>query len=282
MATLRRRAVIITALPIEQKAVSEHLRDLQEETHPQGSVYRRAIFDDNSEPWDILLAEIGPGNEGAAAEVERAITHFDPQVAIFVGVAGAVKDLSHGDVVASTKIYNYDSGKDKTSHFETRPDIELPGYSLVSRARHEASETNWLKRIRQPRAAAEPSAQVGPIAAGTKVVASTNSATYKFIREHCGDALAVEMEGHGFLLGVRMNQSVQGIVVRGISDCIGDKDPDSDRNWQPVAARHAAAFAFQILAKLSNAEGDTSGSSHSGARPGVFMDVSVLDQDTSS
>jgi nucleoside phosphorylase len=133
MAMLRRRAVIITALPIEQKAVSEHLRDIQEETHPQGSVYRRAIFDDNSEPWDILLAEIGAGNEGAAAEVERAITHFDPQVAIFVGVAGAVKDLSHGDVVASTKIYNYDSGKDKTSHFETRPDIELPGYSLLSR-----------------------------------------------------------------------------------------------------------------------------------------------------
>lgn len=59
------------------------------------------------------------------------------------------------------------------------------------------------------------------------------------------------MEGHGFLLGVRMNQPTQGLVVRSISDRISDKNPESDRDWQPVAARHAAAFGFQILAKLT-------------------------------
>jgi nucleoside phosphorylase len=98
MAPPPRRAVILTALPIERTAVREHLRDVHEEPHPRGSVYRRGIFEDNSEPWDILLAEIGAGNEGAAAEAERAIAHFNPEVAIFVGVAGAIKELSHGDV----------------------------------------------------------------------------------------------------------------------------------------------------------------------------------------
>jgi nucleoside phosphorylase len=106
---LHRRAVILTALPIERMAVLEHLRDIREEPHTRGSVYRRAIFDGISEPWEILLAEIGAGNEGAAAETERAIAHFSPEVAIFIGVAGAIKDLSHGDVIASTKVYNYES-----------------------------------------------------------------------------------------------------------------------------------------------------------------------------
>jgi nucleoside phosphorylase len=232
MATLHRRAVILTALPIERTAVLEHLRDVREEPHPRGSVYRRATFDDNSEPWDILLAEIGVGNEGAAAEVERTIAHFSPQVALFIGIAGGIKDLARGDVVASTKVYNYCSGKDRTSHFETRPETELPAYSLRERARYEAAEPDWRQRIRASEQAAvptaAPSAKVGPITAGPKVLASIRSATYKFVRKHYGDALAVEMEGHGFLLGVHMNQPVEGIVVRGISDCIDDKTPDRD------------------------------------------------------
>lgn len=286
MPTRHRKAVVLTALPIERAAVLEHLRDVREEVHPSGSVYRRGTFDENSEPWDILLAEIGPGNEGAAAEAERAIAHFSPDVAVFIGIAGAIKDLAHGDVVASTKVYNYESGKEHTSHFEPRPETALSAYPLLARARHEAGEMNWLQRIRRGEQTvmrtAEPSAKVGPIAAGPKILASTRSATYKFVRENYGDALAVEMEGHGFLFAVWMNHPVPGIVVRGISDCIGDKTPDNDHDWQPVAARHAAAFAFQILAKLPHADGENSGSSPSDAKLGVFMDVSVLDEDTSS
>jgi hypothetical protein len=90
---------------------------------------------------------------------------------------------------------------------------------------------------------------LAPIAAGEKVVASNRSQSFKFIRKQYNDAVAVEMEGHGFLLGVHMNHPTQGIVVRGISDLVEDKDEANDETWQPIAARHAAAFAFQILAK---------------------------------
>jgi tetratricopeptide (TPR) repeat protein len=69
-----------------------------------------------------------------------------------------------------------------------------------------------------------------------------------------GDAVAVEMEGHGFLLGVHMSEPTQGIVVRGISDLLNDKDEANDDKWQPVAASHAAAFAFQVLSKLTPEE----------------------------
>ncbi len=88
MPTPQRRAVIITALPIERTAVLEHLRDVAEEPPLRGSIYRRGIFDERSDPWDIIVAEIGAGNEGAAAEAERVLAHYTPDVAVFIGVAG--------------------------------------------------------------------------------------------------------------------------------------------------------------------------------------------------
>jgi nucleoside phosphorylase len=252
MSSTRRRAVIITALPIERTAVIEHLRDVSEEPPLGGSIYRRGIFDERSEPWDVIVAEIGAGNVGAAAEAERVISHYTPEVALFVGVAGAVKDLKHGDVVASTKVYGYESGKDDKGGFKPRPAVQLTAYGLEQRARFEAGEPDWRQRVRLAGGSAPtvvPDAKVAPIAAGEKVVASNRSRIFKFIRKQYSDAVAVEMEGLGFLLGVHMNHPAQGIVVRGISDLIEDKDAANDETWQPIAARHAAAFAFQILAK---------------------------------
>jgi nucleoside phosphorylase len=259
VASIRRKVLVVTALPVEREAVLEHLREVQEAPHPQGSIYRRGVFDENSDPWDVLVAEIGAGNEGAAAEAERAIRYFDPEVAIFVGVAGAIKDFRRGDVVASTKVYNYESGKDCDQGFEPRPETHLAAYSLRERARYEAGEPHWRQRIKARASGAnskaidnlgEPAAGLGPIAAGPKILASTRSAVYAFIRQNYGDAVIVEMEGYGFLRSVHMNPSVQGIVIRGVSDHLCDKAPEADKGWQPIAARHAAAFAFQILSKF--------------------------------
>jgi nucleoside phosphorylase len=247
----RRLAVIVTALPIERTAVADHLQNVREEL-VEGSVYRRGTFDERSEAWDIIVAEIGPGNVVASAEAERVISHYSPEVALFVGVAGAVKDLKHGDVIASTKVYGYESAKDTKDGFKIRPEVERTAYALEQRARYEAGEPNWRERIKgldQSAQAGLPCATVAPIVAGEKVIASNRSSTYKFIRQHYNDAVAVEMEGRGFLLGVRMNHPTLGIVVRGISDLVNDKDAANDETWQPIAARHAAAFAFQILAK---------------------------------
>ena len=127
MTSAQRLAVIITALPLERKAVVAHLRNVTEEPPVDGSIYRRGVFDERSDPWDVIVAEIGAGNVGAAAEAVRVITHYSPRVAIFVGVAGAIKDLKHGDVVASTKVYGYESGKDEKDGFKTRPAVHLTG-----------------------------------------------------------------------------------------------------------------------------------------------------------
>jgi CheY-like chemotaxis protein len=138
-------AVILTALPIEYLAVRGHLTDLNEEMHPQGTIYERGKFVTDGQIWDVGIAEVGAGNSVAAVEAERAIAYFKPDVLFFVGIAGGIKDVAIGDVVAATKVYGYESGK-AGEQFLTRPAVGQSTYSLVQRARSEARKGEWLQR----------------------------------------------------------------------------------------------------------------------------------------
>ena len=242
------RAVILTALSVEYLAVCAHLSDLREEVHLQGTIYERGQFEANGQAWDIGIVEIGAGNTGAALEAERAIAYFNPDVILFVGVAGGIKDVALGDVVASTKIYGYESGKAE-ERFKPRPEIGLSAYNLEQRARVESRKGDWVARLSSV-AEPKPRVFVAPIAAGEKVIASTQSEICKFLKENYGDAIAVEMEGLGFLGAARANQKVSAMVIRGISDLIDGKGETDNAGFQEIASHHASAFAFAMLAKL--------------------------------
>lgn len=58
------------------------------------------------------------------------------------------------------------------------------------------------------------------------------------------------MEAIGFLRTFRKRSQVQGIVIRGISDMVAGKNPEHDQKWQPIAARHAAGFAWAMVDEL--------------------------------
>jgi hypothetical protein len=94
------RAIILTALEAETRAVLRHIPEWSEEP-VYGTVFYRGEFDG----WDIAIAEVGAGNNQAAVIAERGIRHFEPRVALFVGIAGGIKDVKLGDVVVASKVY---------------------------------------------------------------------------------------------------------------------------------------------------------------------------------
>jgi len=244
----RRKIAILTALELELRAVLAHVKDVRRENSAQGTVYLVGTFETETAMWEVAAVAIGAGDLGAAAEAERVITRFSPEVVFFVGVAGGIKDVTLGDVVVPDQVFLYESGK-AGEEFRPNPESYRPTQGLLSNARATSYEENWQSRIVSP-PPSPPKVLIQPIAAGEQVVTSTESPTYERIRQHYGRAVAVEMEGAGFLRGAHGNLGVGSLVVRGISDLIDNKAEADAGGSQPRAADHAAAFAFEVIVNI--------------------------------
>lgn len=215
-------------------------------------VYEQGVLNGARSVWTVSLLQAGAGNIGAALETERAIQATKPSHVLFVGVGGGIKDADLGDVVAADRVYHYESGKEE-EEFKARPHGFTTSYRMLYRARALATSGDWTQRIHLPDGAASlaPTAYVGAIAAGEKVVASTKAETFRRIRTLYNDALAVEMEGYGFLHALHAHQELYGLVIRGISDHIDQKSRSDAAGWQEIASAAAAAFAVSVLLDLN-------------------------------
>ena len=242
--------LFITALDVETKAILRQIGDdWSEEVGGDGTVYYRGRFED----WDVVIVEAGPGNINTAVLASLATAHFKPDVSLFVGVGGGIKDVQLGDVVVATKVYGYELGKDTAGGFKARPDLDRGPHALTQRARAMRKRNEWRQRLDPALPAAAPDLLVEPIAAGEKVVASQRSATAKLIKKHYSDAVAVEMEGRGFLEAAHVHSTIAA-VIRGISDLLSKKPASDGAGWQTRAADAASAVAFEMLHKLGSAQ----------------------------
>lgn len=238
------KILIQGALSLEFDAVKAFLDDIQTVKHPStGSIYNKGKYNNH----DVLVVETGAGNVRSADETGRAIEFFNPNYVFFVGIAGGLKDVKIGDVVASSKVIGFEMGKDDIV-FKPRFDTIPSSYILEQIAKHVKRQGQWQHLIKVENKT-PPDAFVQPIAAGEKVVSSNRSVTFNYLRQYCSDAVAVDMEGNGFLVASRPYHA-HAIEVRGISDLIENKREADAEGSQPKAAANAAAFCFEMINQI--------------------------------
>ncbi|MFF4895075.1 protein kinase [Streptomyces sp. NPDC001068] len=247
-----RRVVVLTATIGEQAAVLALLDGQDPYNSASGEPYTVGRLNVASGAWQVWAMSIGQGNVNAALKATKAIQDLHPEVIVFLGTAGGLKEgVRLGDVVFATKAYGYESGKQTDGEVFHRPDIALADPQTEAFARRLAASDEW----RPPRNASgdgteSPWVHVEPIAAGEKIQAGQAAEFRKNLHRSFNDAVAVEMEGLGFLTGAQQWKGIRAMVIRGISDLLSDKSPSHDHQLQPVACRNAARFLRDMLTHL--------------------------------
>lgn len=259
------QVVILTAFNLEYAAVRQRLTDPRLRRHERGTLFEMGTVPGTD--CQIALGLTGKGNHPAAVLAERAIQEFTPAALLFVGVAGALWDVTPlGDVVMATHVYAYHGGTSEDDGLKARPRSWEVAHGISQIAAHLVRTGDWAddvaSRTRRPKV------HFGAIAAGEIVQNSRISHEATWIREHYNDALAIEMEAAGVAQAGHLNGAPVAII-RGISDrADGSKATEADATWQPTAAANAAAFAVRLAEELIKEQGHIAVNEDSSTRTG--------------
>ncbi|RZK25336.1 MAG: phosphorylase [Flavobacterium sp.] len=246
--------VVQTALTLEYEAVVNKLYNVQNYTHPVSkTIYKVGTYLSNNNQLQIIVGRTNQTNINSAVETERIIQHFNPDYIFFVGVAGGLKDVKIGDIVIGSDVYGYERGKEKED-FLPRPQFGFSSYELEQIAVNYSISQDWEKKSAKflnIKFHDRISAYVGTIASGEKVISSTSSELYKFLKKNCSHALAVEMEGLGFLEACRPYPLIKSLLIRGISDLVDGKEYSDNEGSQPYASNNATEFLLGLIDFIS-------------------------------
>lgn len=229
------RVLLLCAINVEWKALSTLIDDPVD--RPLGQTFcRTGRVTIGSRTLDVALVEVGVGGLDAALNTGDAVRELKPELVLFVGVAGGVKDVALGDIVIASKVHFYETGKVTKGKFLPRPSSPQIPYRVEQLARSLARNEFGTFVVR-----------VGAIAAGEKVVASKRSATAVMLSQNYSDTLALEMEGAGFISAMRRHSDVDYALIRGISDLLDAKQTADNGGWQSKAAQNATSVAHQFI-----------------------------------
>lgn len=234
----------MTPLSAEYMAVSQHLSEKHSIVH-EGAAYELGKFQVSNGHCQVIVGEPGMRNASMAVATERAIRYFEPQVVILCGIAGGIKDVNVGDVAIAKSAFDYDSGKESDNGFLPRPVEYQFSDELLAYAQLVQRTDNWKSRTLDGAQGAN--VFIASVAAGDKVISAVNNTTFDRIEQYLSHCKFLEMEAAGFGLAIQRYRDIHAIVVRGISDLCFNKTEEDDKDWQPMAADRAAAFAFELI-----------------------------------
>lgn len=183
----RFRAIIFTAIKLEYLAIRKPLQNLQEFTHNNKN-FEIGTFKTDDYEWDVFIFQTGVGNSEAAHITTLAIEAFDPDIVIFAGIGGSLKDAKITDVVMATDVFNYESSKITATEILARPKgraifPEIDQIVQYIDCHYQPNNFSIFK---------------GTIVSGEKVLAARDIDEVNFIRTYYNNAVALDMEGYGF------------------------------------------------------------------------------------
>lgn len=253
--------LVLTAFEIERKAVMSKIMDGEMKFHEgTGTDYFIGTCQTLTRPVRIAVGRTDQTNVNAAMETERAIAYFDPLYVFFVGVAGGLKDVHVGDIVIGTDVIGYERGKATKDGFKFRPQFGASSYEMERAATAFSMSDRWLstaKSLVEVDFEPEITVVTGTIASGEKVDASDSSQLHEHINWNASHALAIEMEGLGFLRVCMTRPNIKSLLLRGISDMVNNKGEMDAKGSQPYASKNVSAFLFGLIETLEIPNGET-------------------------
>ena len=216
--TRRADILIVTALAVERESVRQHLRDVHV-MRSGTTTGDLGIFESDGTAATVAVIETGAGNVHASTATSAALRDLGPETVVVIGIAGGVKDVGIGDVVASRKVYWVEPGRIEAEQTEgggravarLRPEVGPVSNRLVQTARGVVANGTWrgrgpagdAKRLNGEQARA----LVSPLAIVEKVIADGQSTLAIAIRQSFSDAVALAMEDFGVMLAVAQHES---------------------------------------------------------------------------
>lgn len=226
--------VIVTALEAEAGPSLRRLNEVVPENR-SGVYLNRGNLKTASGSATVYVCSVGVGNAKAIMNTTRLLDVLRPDLTVFCGIAGGRKEAEIGSVVVANLVYNYESGKEKSEglaprprHVGLSPSAEFLASAFLAKERTlEKTYEVFMK----------------PIACGEKVVGTTKGVSAAVIESTYGDALAVEMEGFGFLSALEHTRS-PALLVRGVSDRLDRKEETEDHG---LAIENATDLVFRLI-----------------------------------
>jgi nucleoside phosphorylase len=259
-----RRVLIVPALASEAKAIISFFEDIGVKSTPSGLTYttgrRKDFYPELNQKaranWIYLIAPpTEAGNLQASRVVGQLIPECRPNLVALIGCAGGFPGkIDRYDVVVATSVH-YIAPSKISSRMEVRPLQESCSRIFVDHCRNVQLLDAWHQYLAPEAPNAPINVHFDPIVSGETVLANSDCEYYRAATAVSPKAVAIEMEGYGFLSACR-ERNVDAVVMRGISDTLDDKQQLSDeRNRaserfdqaQYKATRHAAALFFATL-----------------------------------
>lgn len=252
-AAQERIALVVTAVDLEHTEVLNRLVNAVRVR--VGDIWMvRGEVPGNSIDWTVYAARAGMGNATSAALVGLAANDLKANLIAFVGTAAGLKpaDQRHLDVVVASQIHNPYSGKQVSTESGSQLlgrgkayTVPAPLISLVNAC---IADSKWTPSKRNENYDIKhPHAFVSPIVSVEAVQADPNGPVLQEIRSRFQDAAALDMESFGLAAGSDIHD-LPVLVMRGVSDFIGDKSEPGNDSQQPLAARNAAGLFRSVLA----------------------------------